>query len=107
MEGQGGVGLPLKGSSVAIGAPISRHIKLVLNGVPGTAMQAFAAQLNDKELAAVITYERNAFGNNTGDIVQPADVQSVKNGGDIKPTMKTKKTDLSGDKKSILWRYLR
>ncbi len=99
MEGQGGVGLPLKGSSVVVGTPISRHIKLVLNGVPGTAMQAFAAQLNEKDLAAIITYERNAFGNNTGDIVQPADVQSVKNGGDIKPTIKIKKTELSGGTK--------
>jgi cytochrome c oxidase subunit 2 len=70
----------------------------VLNGVPGTAMQAFAAQLNEKDFAAVITYERNAFGNDTGDIVQPADVQSVKNGGGIKPTMKTKQAAISGDK---------
>lgn len=98
MEGQGGVGLPLKGSSVCVGKPIDRHVKLVLNGVPGTAMQAFGAQLNEKDFAAVITYERNAFGNDTGDIVQPADVQSVKNGGGIKPTMKTKQAAISGDK---------
>jgi cytochrome c oxidase subunit 2 len=96
MNGEGGVGLPLKGSSVVVGKPIERHIKLVLNGVPGTAMQAFAQQLNEKDLAAVITYERNAFGNNTGDIVQPADVQSVKNGGGVKPTMKSKETAQSG-----------
>jgi hypothetical protein len=37
-----------------------------------------------------------AFGNNTGDIVQPADVQSVKNGGGVKPTMKSKETAQSG-----------
>lgn len=98
MEGQGGVGLPLKGSSVVVGKPIERHIKLVLNGVPGTAMQAFSAQLNEKELAAVITFERNAFGNNTGDIVQPTDVQNVKNGGGIKPTLKIKKVEISGEK---------
>lgn len=100
MEGQGGVGLPLKGSSVVVGKPIERHIKLVLNGVPGTAMQAFAAQLNEKDLASVITYERNAFGNDTGDIIQPSYVQDVKNGGGIKPTMKIKKNELSGDKKA-------
>ena len=98
MEGKGGVGLPLRGSSVVVGKPIARHIKLVLNGVPGTAMQAFAAQLNEKDLAAVLTYERNAFGNDTGDIIQPVDVQNVKNGGGIKPTMKIKKAAISGEK---------
>ena len=41
-----------------------------MNGKPGTAMQAFAGQLNDVDLAAVVSYERNAFGNNTGDVVQ-------------------------------------
>lgn len=99
MKGEGGIGIALKGSSVCVGKPIERHIKLVLNGVPGTAMQAFSQQLNDKELAAVLTYERNAFGNDTGDIIQPADVQSVRNGGNIKPTIKTKASTLSGGNK--------
>ena len=44
----------------------------------GTAMQAFAAQLNDADLAAVITYERNAWGNDTGDLVQPSTVKSLR-----------------------------
>lgn len=99
MEGQGGIGVPIKGSSVVVGRPISRHIKMVLNGVTGTAMQAFGPQLNDKELAAVITYERNAFGNNTGDIVQPSDVQNVRNGRNIKPTIKVKKSESAGGNK--------
>ena len=34
-------------------------------------MAAFGAQLNDTDIAAVITYQRNAFGNDTGDVVQP------------------------------------
>lgn len=80
-----GTGMPpvfpgLKGSSVAVGHPIARHVSLVLKGVPGTAMQAFEGQLSDKELAAVITYERNAWGNNTGDVVQPSFVAGVKDG---------------------------
>ncbi len=91
-----GVGMPptfpaLKGSSIAVGKPVSRHIKLVLHGVPGTAMQAFEKQLNEKELAAIITYERNAFGNNTGDMVQPADVRAVKSGDEVKPKIVEKK----------------
>ncbi|MCT7654766.1 cytochrome c oxidase subunit II [Oceanimonas sp. NS1] len=47
------------------------HINIVLYGKAGTAMQSFDKQLALKELAAVITYERNAWGNDTGDLVQP------------------------------------
>jgi cytochrome c oxidase subunit 2 len=43
-------------------------------------MQAFGKQLSLKELAAVITYTRNAFDNNTGDAVQAADVYAVQQG---------------------------
>jgi len=48
--------------------------------VSGTAMQAFGAQLSAVDMAAVLTYQRNAFGNNTGDVVQPGDVTGAKNG---------------------------
>lgn len=50
----------------------SRHIETVVNGVAGSAMPAFRGTLNAIELAAVITYERNAWGNDTGDVVQPS-----------------------------------
>lgn len=78
-----GTGIPptfpaLKGSKIATG-PVSEHLDRVLNGKPGTAMQAFKDQLSDDELAAVITYERNAFDNNTNTLVQPADVAAAKN----------------------------
>ena len=63
----------LKGSKIATG-PVEGHLDIVLNGKPGTAMPAFGGQLNDVDIAAVITYERNAFGNNMGDMVQPIDV---------------------------------
>ncbi|MDX1302698.1 cytochrome c oxidase subunit II [Photobacterium sp.] len=59
------------------------HISVVVHGRAGTAMQAFGPQLSLKELAAVITYERNAWGNNTGDTVQAAEVQAVLNGEDL------------------------
>ena len=39
------------------------HVDRVMNGKAGTAMQAFSNTLSDVELAAVITYERNSFGN--------------------------------------------
>lgn len=77
-----GEGIPnvfpaLKGSPVATG-PVAVHISTVLHGRTGTAMQAFGPQLNDADLAAVITYERNAWGNNTGDAVQPSDIKSAR-----------------------------
>lgn len=72
-EGISGAFPAIKGSPIALG-DVSRHIDIVVNGKSGTAMQAFAAQLSSKELAAVITYERNAWGNNTGDVVQASDV---------------------------------
>jgi cytochrome c oxidase subunit 2 len=56
--------------------PLKEHIDVVLNGIPGTAMAAFGPQLNDAELAAVVTYERNAWGNKTGDVVQPKDIKA-------------------------------
>ena len=43
-------------------------------------MQAFGGQLNDLDLAAVVTYERNAWGNNMGDAVQAIDVFNHKKG---------------------------
>ena len=90
-----GTGLPplfpaLKGSSVAVGNPISRHISIILNGVPGTAMQAYKDQLSDEETAAIATYERNAWENNTNDEIQPADVAKVRTGDTQQPTMVNK-----------------
>lgn len=78
-----GSGIPplypaLKGSSVAVGHPISRHIDLILDGIPGTAMQAYRDQLTDQEIAAIVTYERNAWGNNTNEDIQPHDVAEVR-----------------------------
>ncbi len=63
----------LKGSAVTTG-PVEKHIDTVMNGRPGTAMQAFKDQYSDEDLAAVITYERNTFGNNSGAVVQPQDI---------------------------------
>lgn len=69
----------LSGSAVATG-PLSEHIILVLNGRSGTAMQAFAGLLSESDIAAVLTYTRNSFGNETGDVVQPQSVTRIKNG---------------------------
>ena len=54
------------------------HVDRVLNGKAGTAMQAFRNSMSDVELAAVITYERNSFGNKTGDMIQPAQIKALR-----------------------------
>ena len=78
-----GMGLPgtfpaLNGSKVATG-PIADHIKIVLHGGrPGTAMVGFADRLSDAEIAAVVTYERNAWDNKMGDAAQPADIAAAR-----------------------------
>lgn len=66
-----------KDGKIVLG-PVSEHMDIVLNGITGTPMQAFGKQLNDVQLAAVITYERNSFGNDTGDVIQPADIKKAK-----------------------------
>ena len=69
-SGQGSTYPALAGGEIPTG-PMSAHIERVMNGAVDTEMQAWAPQLTDLELASVITYERNAFGNDLGDIVQP------------------------------------
>lgn len=78
-NGEGGVGNAIAGSAVATGE-LGQHLNIGINGVAGSAMQAFGGQINDVEMAAVITYQRNAFGNNMGDMIQPIDVFNYKKG---------------------------
>jgi cytochrome c oxidase subunit 2 len=78
-EGLPGVFPALKGSQIAV-ADKPRHIEIMINGVTGSAMQSYAKQLTMSEIAAVVTYERNAWGNNTGDLVQAKDINAVMNG---------------------------
>ena len=82
-----GEGLPpmfpaLKNSPVAIERDqITKHIDVVVNGVKGSAMQAFKDQLSEVDIAAVITYERNAWGNETGELITPKDILDYKTNG--------------------------
>ena len=78
-EGLPGVFPALKGSEMVL-EDQTAHLDMVLNGKTGTAMQAFGKMLSLKDIAAVVTYERNAWGNNTGDMVQAKDVNAVVNG---------------------------
>jgi cytochrome c oxidase subunit 2 len=82
-EGKGipGVFPPLTGSPIATG-PIEEHVKTVLHGRHtgkySAQMPAFAAQLSDADIAAIVTFERNGLGNNVGDLVQPSQVKALR-----------------------------
>ena len=87
-EGQGlaPVFPALAGSKIVTGPLLSAegkllkdsHVDRVLNGKEGTAMQAFKNTLSDAEIAAVITFERNSFGNKKDDLIQPAQIKSLR-----------------------------
>jgi cytochrome c oxidase subunit II len=72
---------PLDGSKIATG-PIEAHLDTVLNGVvkngQPTAMVAWKNTLSPTDIAAVVTYERNTWGNHVGDALQPSQVVAAK-----------------------------
>ena len=87
----GGKGIPgafpaLAGSKIVNGPFLDKdgrlikdgHLDRVMNGKPGTAMQAFKNTFSDAEIAAIVTYERNSFGNHMGDMVQPSQVKALR-----------------------------
>ncbi|ROO27814.1 cytochrome B559 subunit alpha [Salinisphaera orenii MK-B5] len=71
-SGMPSAGFPaLKDGAITTG-PVEAHVAQVLNGKG--AMPPYRGSLSDREIAAVVTYERNSFGNSTGDVIQPSQV---------------------------------
>jgi cytochrome c oxidase subunit II len=68
---------PLDGSPIVLADDKLAQIKVVLNGAANGAMPAWK-QLNDTEIAAVVTYTKNHWGNKTGQVVQPAEVLAAR-----------------------------
>ena len=67
----------LDGSALVLDADKSKQIAILLNGAGNGAMPAWK-QLSDTEIAAVITYTKNNWGNKTGQIVQPAEIVAAR-----------------------------
>ncbi|MFD2177135.1 cytochrome c oxidase subunit II [Veronia pacifica] len=83
-EGLAGVFPAIAKADIAVNpSRVLEHVDTIVNGRQGTAMQAFGKQLTLKELAAVVTYQRNAWGNNTGESVQAAQINAVLNGKEL------------------------
>lgn len=79
-QGEGLVGPAIKGSAIATG-PVANHLDIVINGSANNPMMAaYGPQLDPVTLASIITFQRNAFGNNMGDSVQPVDIVTFKQG---------------------------
>ncbi len=81
-HGATGAGIPgafpaMTNSPIATG-DAAEHMNVVMNGLSGTAMAAYKSQLNDVDLAAVITFERNSLGNSVGDMVQPSAIKNAR-----------------------------
>jgi cytochrome c oxidase subunit 2 len=69
----------LAGSAVATG-PVQEHIRVVLDGRAGTAMPGWGELLSPADIAAALTFTRNAFGNDSGDLVQPSVIAELNKG---------------------------
>ena len=81
-HGATGAGIPgvfpaMTGSPIVLG-DVADHIDIIVNGRAGTAMGSFKGLLNDIDIAAVTTFERNSFGNSVGDLVQPSAIKNVR-----------------------------
>ena len=74
-KGVAGAFPALDGSKVVTGPP-QDPIHIVLNGKPGTAMPAWK-QLSDADIASVVTYTRNSWGNKSGEVM-PAAVKAAR-----------------------------
>ena len=68
---------PLDGSAIVLDADHNKQIQILLNGAAGGAMPSWKA-LSDTDLAAVISYTKNNWSNQTGQIVQPAQLQAAR-----------------------------
>ena len=81
-----GLGLPpvfpaLNGSDIVMNNKV-RNIEILMEGIQGAAMQSFANQLSEVDIASVITYTRRSWGNNKngdGEIVEPKEIVGYKN----------------------------
>ncbi len=67
----------ITGSAIATGDHAA-HIDIVYSGKAGSAMAAFADRLSNSDMAAVLTYQRNALGNAVGDTIQPSAIKALR-----------------------------
>jgi cytochrome c oxidase subunit 2 len=69
-NGQGGEAFPALAGSKVVNGPKEGQYAILLNGK--NAMPKWN-NLSDTELAAVMTYTKNSWGNKSGEVIQPSD----------------------------------
>ncbi|MDP1567040.1 MAG: cytochrome c oxidase subunit II [Polaromonas sp.] len=67
----------LDGSAIVVDKDHGKQIAILLNGAAGGAMPPWKT-LSDTDLAAVATYVKNSWSNQTGQIVQPAEFSAAR-----------------------------
>jgi len=100
-EGMRGAFPAIAGSPIAIEADNRlRHIHQIIYGKG--LMPAFGEQLSDVDIASIVTFTRNSWGNNTGDIIQAKEVSEARKkpniitAGDIKKETMTSAKKIDG-----------
>jgi len=71
-EGQLTIGAPALNGSAAVTGPLDSLIRIVMNG--RNSMPAFGGGKSKSELAAILSYVRNAWGNAAGELVMVSDM---------------------------------
>ncbi|WP_298352000.1 cytochrome c oxidase subunit II [Rhodoblastus sp.] len=79
-DGKGVPGaFPALDGSPVVNGPLAAHLKIVVHGsTRNPAMAAWGKQLDNRQIAGVITYERNSWGNHTGTLVTPEQVETAR-----------------------------
>ena len=75
-NGKGMGAFPALDGSKVVNGPKEGQIRLLLNGK--NAMPKWAGVISDGDIAAVITYSRNAWGNKTGEVIQAQDIVNAR-----------------------------
>jgi cytochrome c oxidase subunit 2 len=95
-EGLKGAFPSIVGSAIAIDASNRlRHIQQIIHGKG--LMPAFGEQLSDVDIASIVTFTRNAWGNSTGDIVQAKEVSEARKKPNVITAGDLKKDNLAKD----------
>ena len=69
---------PLDGSAIVLDKDHGKQIQIVLNGAAGGTMPAWKSSLSDTDIAAVVSYTKNHWSNQTGQLVQPAEIAAAR-----------------------------
>lgn len=68
---------PLDGSAIVLDGDHGKQIQVLLKGAANGAMPSWA-QLSDTDLAAVVSYTKNSWSNQTGQMVQPGEIVALR-----------------------------